>query len=239
MANTTFRAACERVLTLSGRAPFASDSEFNGSVIDSEKAALKEFFRIANQMYGRTQRGRSLRREFYLDTANNDNDYPLDTKTSVDRLVPKSWYISTTDKGGPLAYYPGGYYQWKRDYPEGESLKGRPRYWFDLPATDTDTEHVGFSPPPDAVYRVYYSGYLRPIPLGVATDELIFPKEFEDGIILAALSFLALFQAEGKHPDIQAMLEPVFASIEQNNMGALDEIHGWDLGIQIDAFGAY
>lgn len=239
MANSTFRQLCERVLKLTGRNVFASDSEFNNGNIDAEKATLKELMSLANQRYVRTQRGRALRREFTFNTADGDNSYPLNPATSIARLVPKSWYITTAGSGRALKYFPGGYYAYKAKYPEGEDTEGVPVYWFDMPPTDASENEVGFSPPPDGVYAVKYSGYLRPIPLTQASDVVVFPVEFEDGLVTAAAALLTLMQGEGKYPDLAVMLDPIFAEIEQNDIGPLDEQLGCDLGISIDAYGIY
>lgn len=239
MANTTFRAACERVLRLSGRNPFTDDAEFNAGNIDAEKAALKEFFSIANQRYGRVMRNRLMAREFSLSLVDNDNDYDLDATVSVDRLVPKSWYCTTAGSSGALTYYPGGYYQWKRDFPEGQTEEGAPRYWFYYPSTANNPDRIGFSPPPDGSYTVKYSAYLKPVLLTSATDLLIWPPEIEDGVVLAALTFLQMYQAEGKNPDIEKLLEPIFSEIKQVFNGPLDEIKYFDIGFHIDGFGIF
>lgn len=237
MANTTYRAACERVLRLLGRNPFASNTEFDSGNIDSEKAALKEFFSIANQRIGRLHRPRFLLREFSLTLADGDNDYDIDTSTNVERLVPDSFYITTANEGGPITFYPGGYLGWKKDFPEGDETEDKPRFWFHLPSTSSNANHIGFSPPPDATYAVKYSAYLKPTMLTSATQEILWPAEYEDGLILAAASYLTILQAEGKHPDFDKLLDPLLSEIAQHTVGPLDDVQTFNVGVEIDPYG--
>lgn len=233
MANTTYRQICERVLVLMGRNRFASDSEFNNGNIDSEKAALKEFISIANQRIGRLHRPRFLLREFTFNTADGDNSYDIDSSTNVERLSPDSFYISTAGKSRELTYYQGGYKQWKRDYPEGEPTEGVPRFWFALPATASSPNAIGFSPPPDGTYAVNYSAYLKPLMLTTASQEIIWPPDHEEALVIAGAAYLAILQSEGKSIDFDKILEPLLSELSQQTIGPLDEVHTYNLGLEI------
>ncbi len=237
MANSTYREACNRVAALHGQLTCADNTTFDGTVLDKIYVQIKQFFWLANQMYGRAVRTRFLIREFYLDITDAANSYTVNATTSPDRLVPDTWYISTSGYGKRLRAYPGGYAAWKRTYPEGETVEGIPDYFVILPQTGDDVERVAFSPPADRNLRVYYSGYLKPVPLAAAADLIIWPKDFEDAIMLGCGQFVEFASAEGKMPDIASFIEPAMSLVEASSQGPEEDTKMFDLGIEIDIYG--
>ena len=236
MANSTYREIVNRVASLHGKSSVATDGEFDSGALENIYAQIKGFFSLANQMYGRTVRTRFLMREYTLPITSASNKYEVHTSTSPDRLVPESLYITTTGEGKPLIFYPGGYRRWKMTYPEGETVKGTPEYFFIYPQTGDEKEYIGFSPPASKDFSVNYSGYLRPVPLNAAADLIMWPKEFEDVIILACSQFVEYVLAEGKMGDIIGFIEPAISAVEQLTMGPVEDVQMQESGMSIDAY---
>jgi hypothetical protein len=234
MANSTYFQAVNRVLEHAGQATIASTGDFDAET-DLEKPQLqaKRFVDKANRRLIRNNRPRQRLRKYTLTLASGDNDYTLNSATSLENLKEDTFFITTAAYArGPLRYVP--YETWLTWFPTGEPNEGIPEFWFDYPPDGTTVgDRIGFSPPPSAAMTVQYEGYMDVTALTTSTDVIAFDVKFEDVLWDWGQSYLESALSEGKAMELNAILDGLLSEIRQLSMGPRDKPPKVNLGMKI------
>lgn len=184
MANSTLRAAVNRVLLMKRLIAVDDDDVFNDdSQLGSDVVALKVFFDLANRLLITRMNERFLEREFQLNLVLGTNTYDLDAGISSESLTYHSFINTTTGSARPILGWQGGYASFKEAYPDETTISSAaPQLWVLYPITAGaagPTHKVRFYPNPDANYNIVYRAKLNMVPLLLAADVLLFPPEYE------------------------------------------------------------
>lgn len=238
MANSTFRATVDKILTMVGQVTTLNGTgDFDSDTMDKPQQQAKAFVDFGNRLLAVQTRGRFTRRRFVFTTVANQAEYLLDPLTTAERLVKDSWFDLTH----------GNRLQWlgEQDFidlyrvPEINLPVGIPVYWRDLYANSLDQPgpeqsiSVLLAPVPAGAYVIQYDGYLKTVALQNATDEIIWPVEFEHLLWSAGNLMLENALGEGKTQPWATFLEPMITQVKQLSIGPPDQPNQLDLGISI------
>lgn len=233
MANSTWLQATNRILAHAGQDEIADATTFNDKTkLDKPQYQAKLFTDFASRHIVTSGEFRFLQREFSLSLVDNDQTKPLATNSSAERIIQKTWRVTTAGKGRILRER--RYIDQITMFPEGETSKGTPDFYYLLPPDSNGADYVGFSPIPNASINIKYLGYLKAIPLALATDAIQWPDQYEDRLWVAGQTFLEMVLAEGKMPDIGQFLEPYISELRQISGTPASEMPTTDLGIGFD-----
>lgn len=235
MANSTYRSIVNRILQQAGQATIDSDNTFNdNTLLDKAQVQAKVFTDLINRRMVSSLRARFLRRQFTITTSSSSNSSSVDSTVAPEKIISGSMFITTSGYGrGPLEYLP--YDTWLSWFPEGETVKGIPKYWLLLPPDGTNTDHIAFSPPPNGTYSIKYEAYLKPVALSAASDTIAWPVEHEHVLIVAGQTFLEMALSEGKMQDIGQFMEPFISEMKQLTLGPDDETPKVDIGMRFNS----
>lgn len=237
MANSTFFDCVNRILLEAGQSAVADTTTFNSNnSLTKTQLQTKYFVDRANRGLIRKLRARWLKRELSLNLSaypGTANSYALSSTIRLENIVDGSVFISGATYGRKLEYVP--YEEWKKRFPQGETVAGIPRFWYDLPRTaNSENDKIAFSPPPSKTLTVTYEAYLRPVVLVNASDEIAFEPDWEDVLWTYALTWLEMSLSEGKMPAVQQFCEPMFSEIRQLTLGVSEKPPSVDFGMSIE-----
>lgn len=232
MANPSALSACNRILEHAGE-PTVLAADFDAETSLSKIALqCKRYLDKANRRLGRQTRLRINRRTATLSLTNASNTYSLPTGVLLEDLEEDSLIIADAASFGQhIKYMP--YQDWVRMWPAGETVKGRPVWFFDYPADGTNIDKLGFSQPPGANYTVKYQYYKAPNAITVSTDQVILDDRFVDVLWDHGQMWLEVSKAEGKAADYAAILDSLVDQLKQANQGSLEKPPGIDLGFSL------
>lgn len=220
-----------RILNQAGQDPIPDSSTFTNGPLTKVQLQTKLFVDKANRGLVRSIRGRFMKRKYTFNTSAASNSYSVDTTTSLENMVEDSMFRTSAGKGGRIEYIP--YDTWITWFPEGESVKGIPNFWFDYPPDGSGVDKIGFSPPPNATIAIQYEGYLDPVVLSAYNDVIQWPQKFEDLLWDYAQLWVEMVLSEGKMEQIAVFLEPLFTQVRQLTLGPVDKPPSVDLGMRL------
>ena len=222
MANSQFRDVVNRVLQHVGEPTIPDASTFNtDSSLTKIQLQAKLFVDKVNRRLVRKNRARFLSRKATFSVTSGSNSYSLPNGVFVEDIKSDSVFITTTGKGRKLEYVP--YDQWLLYYPEGETVKGIPSFYYDLPPDGTGVDKIAFSQPSNYSLTVQYEYYVNVAPITVATDEIAFPARFEDILWDHAQMWVEVAKSEGKAADFALVLDNLFEELRQESLGAAEK----------------
>ena len=241
MTNSTYFATVNTILQLAGQAPIPDVGTF-ATTASLEKCQIqaKLFVDKANRKLVRHNRTRFTCRKYTLTTSSASNSYSLTAGATsapnvrVENMVEHSMFNTTSGQGyGPLKFIPR--YKQLQVFPDGETVKGKPIRWYDLPPQDDGVERIAFSPPPDATYTIIFDYYEDPVVLSGPTDVIQWPTVWEDVLWDYGQMYLEMALSEGKQKDLASLMVNLETEIRQLTMGATDQPPCAELGINITA----
>ncbi len=219
---STYYAMVNRLLRLVGEREYASTSVFDSSTADDHQKVqmqAKEWFSLFHQWVMVTPRCRFFLRDYTLTTASADNDYDINAATNAERILEDSMYIyGPAGSGyGPIQFM--DLYEYRMQHPENDAAEGAPRrYFHHLRSAPSSVDRIGFSPPPDGVYNIRYSAFIKPYKLTTNSTEICVPEEWEHVLFFGDAMFVEIVKAEGKAPDYAAFLDAVRTEMEQHTI---------------------
>lgn len=167
LANSTFRETVDTILTMAGQVTIGNSSgDFNSNTLDKPQQQAKQFVDFANRFLALETKGRFTKRKFQFTVdPNTVNVYGISTQTTFERLLKDSWAIvAPTAQAQPLNWK--NYNLWLTQFPNGETTKGIPNFWIDLPPSKTGTDEY------DIPYFGDFTGITPGNPTVISVDAL-------------------------------------------------------------------
>lgn len=218
---STFYTMVNRLLTLLGERVYSSTSDFDStdlSLHEKVQIQAKDWFGLYHQMAMTTPRARFLLRDYTFNTASADNSYDLSAATNYERILEDSMFITTTgSEYGPMQQL--DLWEYRRRYPANDESEGQPvTYYHLLRTAAVGPDAIAFSPPPDGIYAIRYSAFLKPYRLKLAADQICVDEEWDHIFLLGTAVFVEIMKAEGKAPDFASFSERLSTEFEQHTI---------------------
>lgn len=220
MASTYYQMV-QRMLALLGERLYDSSTQFDStSMADHEKVQLqaKDWFGLYHQMAMVTPRARFLLRDYTITTSDSSNSYNLNAATNYERLLEDSMFITTSgSEYGPIQQV--DLHEYRTVFPSNNETKGAPyRYYHTLRSAAVGPDAIAFTPPPDGVYAIQYSAFLKPYRLKLAADQICVDEEWEHVFLMGTAVFIEIMKSEGKAGDFAGFADTLKTEFEQHTI---------------------
>lgn len=228
MANSTYFATVNRILERHGQIPIPDQATFDSGTLNKTQIQTKLWTDEVHRLICLEFPAEFLKRTGTISTSGSgaagvptlaDNTTGWALACLNEDVVPRSVFITTLNTGGEL--WPKRYEDFVREQPDNNRVVSRPTHYVPLPQTQVGAtvDSWCFDNPPDLIYTIQYSYYLRTPALAQSTDQILLPLKFEPLLWQAVGHYVEISQGQGQSPAISEYLIPTFTKVHQLILG--------------------